>query len=66
MKYMLLAALTGLSLPAMAEDVDMVAIYAKADQQHTAREPRGKRAPSMPARPNRGEVAATLIAGDGV
>lgn len=55
----------GLALPAHAEDVDMVAIYAAADQQGktgTARKTR-----IVDARPaTEGEVIVTVIAGEGV
>lgn len=54
-----------LSLPAMAEDVDMVALYAQADQaEQTGIAQKTQIVDARPAEP--GEIIVTLIAGEGV
>ncbi len=61
--FALLAA--GLALPCFAEDVDMVAIFAAADQQgHTGLAQKTRTVDARPAKP--GEVVVTIIKDEGV
>ena len=62
---LLLAAMLALPVAAMAEDVDMVAMFATADQNgRTGLARKTKPVDARPATP--GEIIVTVIAGEGV